>query len=263
MILTGGAGGLFSGLTGVGGGALMVPLMTGALKMRQHAAHGTSLVVIIFAAAAGTATYVAQGSIDWGLVASLAAGSAAGSYAGARFVHRVPADRLRQLFGLFLVTVGLRLILFHDVEPLLSASGLVERSVGAGIGLAGGLCAGALGVGGGAIFVPGLVILLGMDQHQAQGASLAVIVLTAIVGALTHHHHGAVDGRVAKWVVPTAVPAGIAGGFAASALDAAVLQRIFAIVILVVGAQATASATRAIRSAARLAPPAHAEVRGA
>lgn len=245
--LTGAVGGLFSGLTGVGGGALMVPLMTGVLKMRQHSAHGTSLVIIVFAAVAGSATYIAREGVLWGIVASLLAGSLIGAYVGARAVQRVPAMRLRQAFGVFLLLVALRLLLVHDLDPVFDVSGAEEWLAGAGIGLAGGLAAGALGIGGGAIFVPGLAILLGTGQHAAQGVSLEVIVLTAIVGAATHHSQGNVDIRAARWMVPAAVPAGVAGGLVASALDASVLQRIFAVVILGVGLQMVVSGTRALR----------------
>lgn len=249
MSLTGAIGGMFSGLTGVGGGALMVPLMTGVLRMRQHAAHGTSLVIIIFAAVAGSITYVANDGILWGLVATLLAGSLIGAYAGARLVQRVPGMRLRQVFGIFLLLVALRLLLVHDLDAVFDVSGLAEWLAGAGIGLAGGLAAGALGIGGGAIFVPGLVILLGTGQHAAQGTSLEVIVLTALVGAATHYRHGNVDLRAARWMIPAAIPAGLAGGLVASALDASVLQRIFAVVILVVAVQMIISGTRAIRQA--------------
>jgi len=248
MAMTGGIGGLFSGLTGVGGGAVMVPLMTGVLKMRQHAAHGTSLVVIVFAAAAGAATYTVRDGVDWLLVGMLLTGSVAGAYSGARLVQRLPAMRLRQCFGLFLLAVGTRLVLFHNVEPLFAASGATHWATAAGIGLAGGLSAGALGVGGGAIFVPGLVIFLGTGQHEAQAASLDVIIVTACVGAATHYRHGSVDLGTAQWIVPAAVPAGIGGAILASALDSTVLQAVFAVVVLAVGVQMLLAATRALRN---------------
>jgi uncharacterized protein len=225
----------------------MVPLMTGVLKMRQHTAHGTSLVIIIFAAIAGAVTYVVNEGVLWGLVATLLAGSLIGAYAGARLVQRLPGMRLRQIFGVFLFLVAVRLLFFHDVDPVFDVTGLTEWLAGAGIGLAGGLAAGALGIGGGAIFVPGLVVLLGTGQHAAQGTSLEVIILTAAVGATTHYRHGNVDLRAARWMVPAAIPAGLAGGLLASALDASVLQRIFAIVVLGVGIQMVVSGTRALR----------------
>ena len=244
---TGLAGGAFSGLTGVGGGAVMVPLLTGVLRMDQHRAHGTSLVVIIFAAATGVATYAVAEGIDWALVGLLLTGSLGGAYLGARAVQRLHAMRLRQIFGVFLVVVALRLLLFATDDALLDVSGAVEAFAGAAIGLAGGFAAGALGVGGGAIFVPALVLLLGEGQHEAQGVSLAVILATAAVGAWTYRSRGQTDLAAASWIAVAAAPAGVAGAAMASLLGGGALQRVFAVVILGVGVHMAVSATRRLR----------------
>ncbi len=249
MTATGIAGGFFSGLTGVGGGAIMVPLMTGVLKMRQHTAHGTSLVIIVFAAGASALTYIAQGNMDWALVALLLPGSLAGVYAGARLVQHLPAMRLRQFFGLFVLVVGLRLLAFHDFNPLLSVTGIREALAGTTIGLAGGLLSGSLGVGGGAIFVPSLVLVLGTGQHEAQGASLAVIVVTAMLGSWTHHRHGSLDLKTVRWIAPAAVPAGVAGAFVATRMSGLALEQTFAVVAIGVGLQMLWTATRNLRGA--------------
>lgn len=248
LLATGVGGGFFSGLTGVGGGAIMVPLLTGLMGMRQHTAHGTSLVVIIFAAAAGAAMYAATEGLDGGLVAVLLPGSLVGAYVGARFVQRIPAMRLRQLFGAFLLVAGLRLVLAGEVTPLIESAGGVRLAMASTSGLTGGVISGALGVGGGAIFVPALVLLLGEPQHGAQGASLCVIAAAAVVGAATHARHGSLDFSVAKPVAALAVPAGLVGAAVAAVLDGAALQRIFAVVIIGVGAQMVFTATRWIRT---------------
>lgn len=254
ILLTGAAGGGFAGLTGVGGGALLIPLMTGLLRMRQHTAHGTSLVIIVFAAAASAVAYQLDGAIDWELVGLLLLGSLAGAYIGARAVQYLPAMRLRQVLGVFQLCIAIRLLLVHTTDPLLDVQGFAEAAAGAGIGLTGGITAGALGVGGGAIFVPGAVILLGTGQHEAQGASLAVIVVTALVGAWTHNRHGSLDLEAARGIIVAALPAGLVGAVVASQLDGATLQRIFALVLLAVGAQVLFTATRALRLASQ--PPA-------
>ena len=100
------------------------------------------------------------------------------------------------------------------------------------IGLAGGFAGGLLGIGGGAIYVPAMVLLLNEDQHLAQGASLAAIVATGVIAGTTHFRRGNVDVPVAVRVAPPAVLAGFAGAFAADALDAAVPQRVFAVVVV-------------------------------
>lgn len=110
--ITGTVGGLFSGLSGVGGGAVMVPLLTGYMKLNQHRAHGTSLAIIIFVAAAAVLRYWSLGNVDWRLAAILALGSVLGGYVGARIMPAVPAKQLRRLFALFLLTVAVRMLFF-------------------------------------------------------------------------------------------------------------------------------------------------------
>jgi uncharacterized protein len=245
---TGGTGGYFAGITGVGGGAIMIPFLTGPLGMPQHRAHGTSLAVIVFAALAGLVVYGWTADINWTLTGILLLGSVVGAYVGARGVQALPAMRLRQVFGLFLLVIAVRMLLVQEPEPWFAVSGIAELGTGAIIGLAGGLAAGALGVGGGAIFVPGLVLALGAGQHEAQGVSLAVIVLTASVGAMTHYRHGTLDLRAAAWIAPISVPTGFLGALTAAALGGFALQRIFAGVILAVSIQMLVSATMRIRT---------------
>ena len=110
-IVTGVIGGFFSGLTGVGGGVLMVPLLSGFLRLPQHVAHGTSLAVVLFAATAASAHYIARDDIDWELLPILLAGSVVGAYVGARFIVRTPAHHLRLLFGLVLLAAAVRMII--------------------------------------------------------------------------------------------------------------------------------------------------------
>ncbi|MEO6398411.1 MAG: sulfite exporter TauE/SafE family protein [Tepidiformaceae bacterium] len=246
-LVAGTGGGLLSGILGGGGGAIMIPLMTGVMKIRQHTAHGTSLLTITFSALAGAITYSLQEQVDFRLVAILIAGSASGAYFGARASRLLPGLRLRQLLGLFLILVALRLLLVHGVQPVFSVSGTRELLVGGLIGLVGGLASGALGVGGGSIFVPALVLLLGVGQHEAQGVSIWVIVFSSAVGAFVHYRQGTVDVAVAKWIIPTAVPAGIAGSLIATLLDARQLQLLFALILVGLGLQMLLTATHRLR----------------
>jgi hypothetical protein len=248
MAVTGLGGGLLSGLVGGGGGSIMIPLMTGVLKMRQHTAHGTSLIIICFAALASATTYSLKEHVDWLLIAILIGGSSVGAVLGARGARRLPALRLRQCLGAFLLLVAGRMLLFPDVDAVFSAVGAPEVIVGAAIGVVGGLASGALGVGGGSIFVPALVLLLGVGQHEAQGISLWVIVIASAVGAATHYRQGTVDVRAAAWIAPVAVPAGIAGSLIAASLNSGQLQAIFSIVLVALGSQMLVTATRRRRT---------------
>jgi len=102
------------------------------------------------------------------------------------------------------------------------------------IGLAGGIVAGLLGVGGGVLFVPGLVLFLGLGQHQAEATSLLAIVPVAIVGTYRQDRYGNVRRRDALLLGLLSV-AGAAGGVAlANALSGAVLRDAFACLLVIV-----------------------------
>ncbi len=237
------AGGAFSGLTGVGGGAVMVPLLTGQLKLSQHRAHGTSLAIIMFVAFAGALGYWRAGNIDWRLAATLVPGSVVGVYVGARGMTKVPAMQLRLLFGAFLLFVAFRQLAWH-VSAGAARSGGEGLLIEAAFGFAGGVLAGVLGVGGGAIFVPAILIFgladagSGGDQQKiAQGVSLVVIIATGAIGTVTNLRQGTIDVGIAKWVTPGAVVAAFAASLIANRLDGDVLKIIYGVTALLLSCQ--------------------------
>jgi uncharacterized protein len=105
------------------------------------------------------------------------------------------------------------------------------------IGLAAGMVAGLLGVGGGVLFVPGLVIFLDLTQHQAEATSLLAIVPVALVGAYTQDRYGNVRRRDALLLGLLSVAGAAAGVVLANAVSGKVLQVAFALFMLVVAAQ--------------------------
>lgn len=105
------------------------------------------------------------------------------------------------------------------------------------IGLAGGTFGGLLGIGGGTLFVPALVLILGQDQHVAQGISLAVIIPTAISATAANLRRGYVDKYVAIWVTPVAVVFAFGAARLAGEIDGDTLSRIFGVVVLYVGSR--------------------------
>jgi len=105
------------------------------------------------------------------------------------------------------------------------------------IGLIGGTFGGLLGIGGGTLFVPALVLILGEEQHVAQGISLMVIIPTAISATVANLKRGYVDRQVATWVAPVAVVFAFGGAFVAGQLEGDTLSRIFGVVVLYVGSR--------------------------
>lgn len=96
------------------------------------------------------------------------------------------------------------------------------------VGLAAGILSAALGVGGGIVYVPALVTLFAFAQHEAQGTSLAVIVPTMVVAAFVHARAGRVDWRTVVPLGIAAVIGGFLGARTALALEAPLLRKLFA-----------------------------------
>lgn len=109
------------------------------------------------------------------------------------------------------------------------------------LGLATGVLASTLGVGGGIIFVPSLVVFFGFEQHIAQGTSLAVILPTAIVGAYLHSKRGRVEWRAALLIAAGGVVGGLIGAWGALAIDPDLLRRLFAGLLVVVAIRLVSS----------------------
>lgn len=107
------AGGLFSGLLGVGGGVVMVPLLVLWGGFGQRDAHAVSLGAIIPISAAGVLTFGAAGEIQVWEGLALAAGAIAGAQVGARLLARVNERKLKLAFGVFMLIVAVLLV----VEP--------------------------------------------------------------------------------------------------------------------------------------------------
>jgi len=105
------------------------------------------------------------------------------------------------------------------------------------IGLAAGVLGGMLGVGGGVLFVPGLVIVAGLTQHEAEATSLLAIVPVALVGAISQDRYGNVRHRDALLVGLLSVVGAVGGVALANALSGIVLRVAFAGLILLIAFQ--------------------------
>lgn len=179
--------GMMGGLVGLGGGVFMVPLMSELLKVRQHEAHGTSLVAIVFAGTTGAIAYGLHKSVDIFAAILLAATAILTARWGAKLTAMLPEWKLKRSFGAFLIFVA-SLMLLKSYLPAFHIGAFLWGKVISLLvtGAFTGFLSGMMGVGGGFVMVPVMVLLVGLSQHIAQGTSLLVMVPTGIVGAWTH-----------------------------------------------------------------------------
>jgi uncharacterized membrane protein YfcA len=112
------------------------------------------------------------------------------------------------------------------------------------VGLLAGIAAGMLGIGGGALFVPGLVLFVGLSQVDAEATSLLAIVPVALVGAWRQHRYGNLRLGDALLVGALAVPAAIAGVAVVNAVPERAIEVGFACLLLFVAVQLVRQAAR-------------------
>ena len=111
-------------------------------------------------------------------------------------------------------------------------------------GLAGGVLAGMLGVGGGILFVPALVVFMNLSQHHAEATSLLAIIPVALVGAYRQDRYGNVRRADALLLGLLSIAGGVAGVALANALSGAVLRDSFAALMVFVAGQLLRRALR-------------------
>jgi len=102
--------GMVNGLLGIGGGTILIPSMVLALGISQHQAHGTSLAVILPTTVASCIVYGLNDDLNYKIALQVVSGGILGGYLGARLMNKIPADRLRQFFGVFMFMAGLRMM---------------------------------------------------------------------------------------------------------------------------------------------------------
>jgi len=233
---TGVCGGFFGALVGLGGGIVMIPLMILWVKLTQHRAHGTSLVAVVFTGLIGAIAYFSYGSVNWRVAALLAISATITARFGALFAHSLPEKRLKKAFGIFLVCIALLLMgKGYLFQASLNASQGVRIIVFLATGMVTGFVSGMMGVGGGAIMIPPMVILAHMPQQMAQGTSLLAMVPVGIMGAYTHYRLGNVDTKIALGLVVGAIVGGYSGGTMANLLPEFYLKLLFSAVLIWMG----------------------------
>ena len=228
-MIVGLAAGLLGGLFGVGGGLIMVPGLVSIAGMDRRRAHGTSLAATLPIASATVITYLSHGNVDWAVALFLAIGAIVGT----ALLQVIPKNALVVIFVITVLATATQLVIGTDSE------GRVDLTISLAlllivVGVLTGTLAGLLGIGGGVIMVPAMVVLLGMPPVVAKGTSAAVIVPTAIMGTIRNRKTANVDIRVAAVVGGFGAASAIVGGTISDRLSDQVSNIMFAALLLFV-----------------------------
>jgi len=197
LVLLGIASGLLSGLFGIGGGTVIVPVLVLMLGMPQKLAAGTSVTAILPSAAVGAATYAIQGHVDWIAAVLLAVGIIFGAQVGSHLLAKLPVGAIQWGFMAFLVVV---IVSLWFVIPQRDDRIDITLLTGAFLIITGfitGILSGLLGVGGGVVVVPILIFFFGASDLVAKGSSLLMMIPGSISGTFGNIRRQNVDLRSA------------------------------------------------------------------
>lgn len=228
--------GLSLGLIGGGGSILTVPILVYFLGVEPHEAVTMSLAVVGATSLFGTLLHYRRENVNFSTGLLFGAAGIVGALLGSPLTKLVSPSVLLLIFGvlMFVVAVSMLWRKRHQIGDVPAKRPHVFQAVIAGFGV--GLLTGFLGVGGGFLIVPALVFFGGLDMKKAIGTSLFVIFLNCIAGLVGHLSQSGFDWTLTAIVTTLAVTGAIGGTMLSHKIAAPSLQRIFAILVLGVGA---------------------------
>lgn len=200
LILVGLAGGLLSGLFGIGGGTIIVPALAIWLSMPQKLSAGTSVAAILPTAIVGATTYAIQGNVDWLAALLLAVGIIVGAQVGTHLLVKLPVNTIQWAFMGFLLIVIVSLWFVVPQRDDVITIDVLLGSLLVVTGFVTGVLSGILGVGGGIVVVPILMFFFGASDLIAKGTSLLMMIPGSISGTIGNFRRQNVDMRAAAIV---------------------------------------------------------------
>lgn len=251
LLALGCGAGFLAGLLGIGGGMVMVPVVTWLLDHRGFppdtlvkVAIATSLSTICFTSLASVRAHHKRSAVDWAIVKPLAPGIVVGSLLGAQIANAIPGAVLAIVFAIFVATSALQMFLDRKPKP---ARGLPDAKGMFGVGGIIGAVASLVGAGGGFIAVP-FMAWCNVPVHRAIGTSSALGFPIAVAGTIGYiiagwNLHGMPPATLGYLYLPavglislTSVLFAPYGASVAHRLNVRQLKRVFAAMLFVLAA---------------------------
>ena len=218
--------GVLGGLIGLGGAEFRLPLLIGAFRFGALEAvivnKAMSLVVVAAALPMRTGKVPAETlAAHWPILLDLLAGSLLGAWVGAGWATRLASQTLHRVIAVLLVAMAAALLAGHGVDARDGAmpAGATQLIAGVAAGFAIGVVASLMGVAGGELLIPTLVLLFGLDLKLAGSLSLCISLPTMLAGFARYSRDRAFAVLAANWTFVVVMAAGsIAGSFLGAVL---------------------------------------------
>lgn len=246
----GACAGVLAGLLGVGGGIIIVPLLSFLFTAQHltpdhviHLSLGTSLATIVFTSISSLRAHHARGAVSWQVVRRVSAGIVIGTLGGSAVAAHLSTSFLKVFFVLFLYYVAAQMLLNIKPTPSRSLPGNCGMfCAGSTIGVISSL----VGIGGGSMSVP-FMVWCNMPMHTAIGTSAAIGFPIALAGAVGYIANGLLVGGLPPMTLGFLYLPALAGISVASMCTAPFgaklahrlpvmkLKRLFALLLIVIG----------------------------
>ncbi len=238
-IMLGFGAGIINGLTGIGGGLLIVPGLVFLLKLKPKAAVATSLAAILFLSAVSLGLHLRFGVLELSLdnaAVTLVSGFFAAQL-GARILRIIPQKLVLSLFSALTISVSIHMIAVSlGWAPTLAVvRGAPPVWVYATVGALAGLMSGILGIGGGGMVVFGLTVILDKSVVGAIPLALMVNLVNSLSGVIAQWRSNLIQWPLVWRMAPTAFLGAGAGTYAAVMMPPATLRVVFATIFLKMG----------------------------
>lgn len=226
--------GLSLGFLGGGGSILTVPALVYVVGQSPHAAVTASLIIVGANAGFGSFCHRKQGTLNWQVALLFGGVGMVTSYFAAGVSAAISSVLLLVLFSLLMLVVGAVMICSRRTEDECydPRGWAVVAVTGAGVGV----LTGILGVGGGFLIVPALVMLVGLPIQQAVGTSLIIIAMNSMAGVMGHLNHSTIDFQIITVFVVSGFTGAFIGSRMAKLFPPAKLRVSFAVFVMVLGA---------------------------
>jgi uncharacterized membrane protein YfcA len=231
-VLSGMLTGIALGIFGSGGGIIVVPALIYLLHLPPKEAIAMGLGIIAITAVLSALNHWRAGNVDWRAAATFGPIGMLGTYAGARLGAVVPASFQLVLFGVVMYLAAFRMLRKTALTTGETRETHVALLIAAGAGV--GLLAGIVGVGGGFLIVPALVLLARVPMNRAVGTSLAVVSLNSVSGFIGYMGTVTVNYTLMGAFAAVTVLSSFAGARMARRWQAETLKRSFAWCLIVV-----------------------------
>ena len=238
--------GTLIGLTGLGGGVLLLPMLIFGLHIPPIIAVGSDALCNFFTKIPASIIHLMKGTVRRKVVLAMAVGSIPGSYLGVsllvhlRTVHGAGVnDFIKSAVGLLLVVIPALLLFQKRIEDHLIGRDPTMKSFAfmSVIGLIGGFLVGITSVGSGSIIMMLLLLFYSFPPKIMVGTDIAhAVILTGVTG-LMHFLAGNVDGHLVGAILLGSIPGGIVGSYLATRVPVLWLRRILCTVLLMTGAR--------------------------